>query len=64
MIHPTVPKKLNKKEDPSEDASISLRRGNKIKEADGGREMGSGGNGGGQCGIQDQVWGRTEVMTR
>jgi hypothetical protein len=51
MIHPTVPKKLNKKEDPSEDDSISLRMANKIKEADGGREMGSGGNGGGQCGI-------------
>jgi hypothetical protein len=30
MIHPTDPKKLNKKESPSEDALISLRRGNKI----------------------------------
>jgi hypothetical protein len=28
--HSTDPKKLNKKEDPSEDALISLRRGNKI----------------------------------
>jgi hypothetical protein len=30
MIYPTDPKKLNKKEDPSEGASISPRRGNKI----------------------------------
>jgi hypothetical protein len=30
MINPTDCKKLNKKECPSEDASIPLRRGNKI----------------------------------
>jgi hypothetical protein len=30
MIHPTDSKKLNKKEGPNEDASIPLRRGNKI----------------------------------
>ena len=29
MIHPTVPKKLNKKEGPSKNASIPLRRGTK-----------------------------------
>jgi hypothetical protein len=51
MIHPTDPKKLNNKEGPSEDASIPLRRGNKI--IIGGREKeelwwekgGEGGNG-------------------
>ena len=30
MIQPSDPKKLNKKEGPSKDASIPLRRGNKI----------------------------------
>ena len=30
MIHPTDPKKLYKKEDPIEHASIALRRGSKI----------------------------------
>jgi hypothetical protein len=30
MLHSTDPKKLNKNEGTSEDASISLRRGNKI----------------------------------
>ena len=30
MIHPTDPKKLNKKEGSSEDASIPLRKENKI----------------------------------
>ena len=29
-MYPTEPEKLNKKEGPSEDASIPLRRGNKI----------------------------------
>jgi hypothetical protein len=38
MIHPTDPKKPNKKEDPSEDASILLRRGNKIIMGARGRE--------------------------
>ena len=38
MLHSTDPKKLNKKEGPSEDASIPLRRGNKIVMGDRGRK--------------------------
>jgi hypothetical protein len=37
MLHSTDPKKLNKKEDPIDDASISLRKGDKIVI---GRELG------------------------
>ena len=38
MIYPTDHKKFNKKEGPSEDASIPLRRGNKIIMGGRGRE--------------------------
>jgi hypothetical protein len=38
MIHSTEPKKVNKKEDPSEDASIPLKMGNKIITGGRGRE--------------------------
>ena len=47
---------LNKKEGPSEDASISLRKGNKIIMGGRGRE-GLGGRGEGEGG-QNQLWGR------
>jgi hypothetical protein len=42
MIHLTEPKKLNKKEGPSEDASIPLRRGeqsNHGRQGEGGRDL-------------------------
>jgi hypothetical protein len=53
MIHLTKCVKFNKKEDPSEDASIPLRRGNKIIMGFRGREgplykKGGGGERGGQ----------------
>jgi hypothetical protein len=38
MIQPTDHKTFNKKEDPSKDVSISLRRGNKIVMGGRGRE--------------------------
>jgi hypothetical protein len=38
LVHPTGPKKLNKKEGPSEDASIPLRKRNKIIKRVRGRE--------------------------
>lgn len=52
MIYHTDPKKLNKKKGPKEDASISLRKGNKIitggreKEGPGWERGGRGGEGG------------------
>jgi hypothetical protein len=50
MIHSTDPKKLNRKEGPSEDVSIPLRRGKKIIMGHRGREgpewMSRRGNGG------------------
>ena len=56
MLQSTDPKKLNKKEGPSEDASIPLRRGNKIIMGGRGREgpgweRGQGGKGGPESGI-------------
>ena len=39
MIHPTDPKKLNKKEGPSKDASTTFRRVNKIVIGGRGREV-------------------------
>jgi hypothetical protein len=39
MIYPTDPKMLNKKESPSKDALIILRRGNKSEEEEEGREV-------------------------
>ena len=60
MLHSTNPKKLNKKEGPSEGAWISFRRVNKIVirgrcgRNEGGREDGEA-----MRGFQDQVWGRT-----
>jgi hypothetical protein len=58
MIQPTGPKKLKKKEGPSDNTQIPLRRGNKIimeciRRDGSGQEMGGGGERG-----QDQVWGR------
>jgi hypothetical protein len=53
MIHPIDPKKLNKKEGPSEDTSIPCQRGNKIIMGDRERE-GHGWEKGGEMG-QDQV---------
>jgi hypothetical protein len=60
MIHLTDPKKLKKK-GPSEDASIPLRRGDKITTRGRGREgpgweRGGGRESGGGGGRQDQVW--------
>ena len=64
MLHSTDSKKLNKKEGPSEDASILLRRGDKI--IMGGRERGwdldeerAGSENG-----QDQIWRETGKMPR
>jgi hypothetical protein len=56
MIQPTDHKKFNKKKDPSEDASIPLRRGNKI--TGGTRREAPGWERGGGKGEQDQEWGR------
>jgi hypothetical protein len=50
---PSDPKKLNKKEDTSEDACISLRRGNKIVLGGRWRELGGRGDGKGSEGVQD-----------
>jgi hypothetical protein len=51
MMYPTEPKKLNKKQGPSEDVSIPLRRGNKIiMGGRGRRDLGGSGERG-----QDQV---------
>jgi len=59
--HSTDPVTLKKKEGPSEDARMSLRRGNKIimggrrREGTGwGRKMGRG-----MGGVQNQMWGET-----
>jgi hypothetical protein len=65
ILHSTDPKKQNKKEGLSENAWISLRRGNKIvirgKWMEGtGKEW----RWREEWGIQDQVWRRTGKMTR
>jgi hypothetical protein len=60
MTELTDPMKFNKKEGPSEGASIPLRRGNKIIwETWGGRDLGRGGKRG-----QDQVWGESGEKPR
>jgi hypothetical protein len=56
-IYPTDPKKLNKKEGPREDASISLRRGKKIITGGRGREASEWESGERGEEGQGQVWG-------
>jgi hypothetical protein len=61
MLHFIDPEKLNKKKGPSEEACISLRRGNKIVIKDRWKE-GTGKEG--EWEIQYQVWGRAGEMAK
>ena len=63
--HATDPKKLNKKESPSEDAWISLRRGNEAVIGHKWKERTEWeGEWGKEWGVKDHVWGGTGEMTR
>ena len=65
MLYSTDPKKLSKKEGQSEDARISLRRGNKIVIRDrSGMELRGKKMGRERGRVQEQVWGRTGEMAR
>ena len=63
MVQHTDCKKFNKKEGPFEDASISLRRGNKmIMEAEGGRNLGGRGKKDRNSGVGSCMRGRREAQ--
>jgi hypothetical protein len=63
MMYPRAPKKLNKKKGPSDDASIPLRRKNRIIKGKRGRELSERGEGKEYRG-QEQMWKETGERPR